>query len=334
MDHYPYTFEPILHRAGWGGTVLEKSYGKRRPRAKGHEPLAESLELSHERSGGHVIDGGPRKGTSLRDILRSDAEGVLGPAVAVRCGREFPLEIRLREAGSDGPLELRTALDAPMEAALPRTAPFAAWYVLQAAPQARLRRGILPGTTQEELQAAARNGTLLEHLNTLPARPGESVFLPPGTLYGLGPGMAVYEVALRGGEWQRLEVRRPGGTRGRGNATAFHRALASLDLRTMGVRRSDPVRLRPAPLRRDLLLRCEGFSIELLRLSKRLVEKADGLRFAALTCVSGAASIRYEGPGTGEIPLPAGRTVLIPARLPGYEIAPDRECAVLKVFME
>ncbi len=94
------------------------------------------------------------------------------------------------------------------------------------------------------------------------------------------------------------------------------------------------VRVNPLPRRRDLLVKCERFALELFQLRKRLEEDLQGQRFVALTCVAGRAVLEHAGAGGPEVPLPAGRTALLPARLGMYTLAPDPECTVIRATIE
>lgn len=69
-----------------------------------------------------------------------------------------------------------------------------AWHVLDCAADARLIAGVKPGTTQQALSDAIQNGKIMECVQVRPVQPGDTVFMPAGTIHALGPGMLVYEV--------------------------------------------------------------------------------------------------------------------------------------------
>ena len=74
---YPLRFEPILRRLIWGGrrlgTVLHKPIGDALD-------YAESWEISDYRDQVSVVQQGSLAGTTIRDLIRTRGEELLGPA--------------------------------------------------------------------------------------------------------------------------------------------------------------------------------------------------------------------------------------------------------------
>ena len=83
---YPLRFEPILRQLIWGGrrlgTVLHKAIGS-------ESDYAESWELSDYQDKVSVVSDGPLAGTTLRELVRSRGDELLGPAMGRR--EQFPL---------------------------------------------------------------------------------------------------------------------------------------------------------------------------------------------------------------------------------------------------
>ena len=69
-----------------------------------------------------------------------------------------------------------------------------AWHILDAKPNATLIAGLKPGISREMLAASICNGTIIEHVQHVKVKAGDTVFMPAGTLHALGPGLLVYEV--------------------------------------------------------------------------------------------------------------------------------------------
>lgn len=329
MDYYPYTFTPILRETSWGGAALRKNWGKKAPASA---KIGESLEIVQDGRDVSVVDQGPLKGKSLAELLRRDAAGILGEGVYFRSPGKFPLTIKLVDARTENGLEVFPPDRVVGEERGPERV--ATWVILSADPGGRIRRGVLPGSSPEEFRRAAETGRLAECLNSCAAKEGDVIFLAPGAIHSLGPGVIAYEVAQNSGLATRWEEADGSDARSKARKARIDEALEVIDFQTMGINRCTPVRLRPLPHGRELLMKCERFALELLHLKKRLVEEQDGQRFVVLTGVSGHARIRPVGGGKPEVELQPGRTALIPARLPGYEIVPDRECTLLKVFIE
>ena len=68
------------------------------------------------------------------------------------------------------------------------------WLVLDAEPDARLAIGFVREVSEDEIAAAAQNGTIEELLVWHPARAGDLFYLPAGTVHAIGPGLSLVEV--------------------------------------------------------------------------------------------------------------------------------------------
>jgi len=68
------------------------------------------------------------------------------------------------------------------------------WYILEADPAAACLLGLKPGTSRERLRQAIDGDTGSELLHEFRPRAGEAMFVPPGTVHVLGPGLVVFEV--------------------------------------------------------------------------------------------------------------------------------------------
>ncbi|WP_349513156.1 class I mannose-6-phosphate isomerase [Erythrobacter sp. NFXS35] len=68
------------------------------------------------------------------------------------------------------------------------------WLVLDAEPDARLAIGFERAVTPEEIEAAARDGTIERLLTWHPASAGDLFYLPAGTVHAIGPGLSLVEV--------------------------------------------------------------------------------------------------------------------------------------------
>lgn len=68
------------------------------------------------------------------------------------------------------------------------------WYVLDAAPDARLGIGMCQDLTAEELRAAAMDGSIESMMEWKPVQPGSFYFIPAGTVHAIGGGVALVEI--------------------------------------------------------------------------------------------------------------------------------------------
>jgi mannose-6-phosphate isomerase len=68
------------------------------------------------------------------------------------------------------------------------------WHILRAEPGAKLAMGLKSGLSPEQLRTACVDGTIMDHLRWLPAIPGETWFIPAGTIHAIGAGITLAEI--------------------------------------------------------------------------------------------------------------------------------------------
>jgi len=68
------------------------------------------------------------------------------------------------------------------------------WHVLAAEPGARIAAGFREPVTEPQLRAAALSGEIENLLQWFEARPGDTFFIPAGTVHAIGAGLALCEI--------------------------------------------------------------------------------------------------------------------------------------------
>ena len=68
------------------------------------------------------------------------------------------------------------------------------WHVLRAEPGASIALGLREPVSAERLREASLSGEIESLLHWRPVSPGESFFIPPGTIHAIGAGLALCEV--------------------------------------------------------------------------------------------------------------------------------------------
>lgn len=183
------------------------------------------------------------------------------------------------------------------------------WHVLRAEPGARVGIGLTEETSRERLREAALSGEIEQMMNWIPAREGDTFFLPAGTIHAVGGGLTLCEVQELSDVTYRLyDYGRP---------RELH-----LD-RGIEVSKAGPCEGR---VRRvgDLLAECEYFRTECRTI--RGAAEFEPFRANALCAV-----LAGSGWMAGE-PFRTGETWEIPAGLKPFRV--DSEDAVLLVTAE
>lgn len=68
------------------------------------------------------------------------------------------------------------------------------WRVLAAEPGAQIAAGFREPLTADQLREAAKSGAIEQMLRWYDAKPGDTFFIPAGTVHAIGPGLALCEI--------------------------------------------------------------------------------------------------------------------------------------------
>jgi mannose-6-phosphate isomerase len=68
------------------------------------------------------------------------------------------------------------------------------WHILRAEPDAKVAVGLREAVTSERLRDAALSGEIMELLNWMPARAGDTFSVPAGAVHAIGGGLALCEI--------------------------------------------------------------------------------------------------------------------------------------------
>jgi mannose-6-phosphate isomerase len=68
------------------------------------------------------------------------------------------------------------------------------WHVLRAEPGSTVALGLREKASAERVREAALNGEIVEMLEWVPAREGDTFFIPAGTIHAIGGGLVLCEV--------------------------------------------------------------------------------------------------------------------------------------------
>ena len=185
MDIYPLVMKPS-YRYGletpWGGHALRDKFRKEVP----DKITGESLEIStlpgHE---SRVANGG-LQGKTLQDVFLLWRDKLTG-----KRDERFPLLLKLLDAQKCLSVQVHPD-DEYAFSHEGKPGKSEAWYILDAAPGAKLVYGV--DTHGEDLNSIVSNAGLETCLHWVSAHPGDVYYIPSGTIHALGPGIQCYEI--------------------------------------------------------------------------------------------------------------------------------------------
>ena len=141
------------------------------------------------------VANGKLSGLTLAEVAQEFGEDLLGEVPFRRTGNRFPLLIKLLDSAQWLSLQVHPndeqarSLEGPNHFGKTE-----AWHIIDAARNAQLIAGMKPNTPSGPLAEAIRNETVADWVQYHTVHKGDSIFMPPGTLHALGPGLLLYEV--------------------------------------------------------------------------------------------------------------------------------------------
>ena len=346
---YPLKFVYVASRKPWGGSVLVNDLGKRFVECDkdGNETvlgagtlIGESWELADMGQEDSVVAEGWLAGNTISEVMETYLERVVGEKVYNYYGRQFPLLIKFLDIQNKLSVQVHPDDEIAAERydALGKSE---LWYVMDAAPDARIYCGFNKEMTAQEFYDRCNNGTVLDVLNVITPRKGDVIQIKPGTVHAADGGILVAEIqessilGFRLYDWGRESdpaTARP---------THLEEGIDVIDYNVF-----DNSLYRKGPLWGDeathehgpVVSLAEGpeFNVSKLILTDPLhiyTEKFES--FIVYVCVEGAASVQI--PATKEngeaymenYEFVKGETILIPAELPDFYLVPRDPSTVL-----
>ncbi len=317
---YPLRFQPILRRLIWGGrrlgTVLHKPIGD-------EEDYAESWELSDYHDSVSVVCEGSLAGTTLRQLVRTRGQELLGSAVVAH--DQFPLLVKFIDAHQNLSVQVHPN-DEKGRRLAGDNGKTETWVIIDAEPGSLIYAGLKPGVGEAELTEAIQTKTVENLLHRFEPKHGDSILIEAGTVHAIGAGVLLAEIqemsdaTFRIDDWGRL------GDDGKPRPLHISQSMESIDFSRGPV---DPIRPEVEPIdgggTRERLTRSPYFALERLRLKQATSVGRDD-RFTILMGLSGCADVVHRGE---RVRLDFGQTMLLPAAVGPCQVSPRGDATVL-----
>ena len=170
----------------WGGRRLVEEFG-----VQSDKITAEAWMLSAHKDGASTISSGDFDGKTLAEYIKLGGDEILG--TNCRNMRDFPILIKLIDARENLSVQVHPTDKYALanEGQLGKTE---MWYVLDTDATAFLYCGFKKKISRDEFAARIKDNSLLEVLNAIPAKRGDVIHIPAGTVHALGKGVLVAEI--------------------------------------------------------------------------------------------------------------------------------------------
>ena len=314
MDTTPLSLAPEYRDYVWGGSRLRPDI----------VPTAEAWIIF----AGNRIASGPYAGRVLSDLSSEFGVDLLGSKAVAQTGNRFPVLVKILDCAQWLSLQVHPndeqAQKLEGEGFFGKTE---AWHVLETEPNAELIAGIKPNITAEQLTAAiqSKSEKTLELVEKVKVVPGDTLFMHPGTVHALGPGMLIYEIqqtsdiTYRVYDWGRPET----------ETRKLHIEKA------VAVSNPNAVSLPVKPPQMEdgevtTLTQCQYFQLDEIRVGEKTVRmETRGESFHGLTVIEGQVQVSADAKREAFV-LNKFETLLIPACCGAYQIQPLQKSRVLK----
>jgi mannose-6-phosphate isomerase len=317
----PLILERRLDSRIWGGSTLGPWLGL----ADAPPNLAESWQVYDQ----NRVLGGPFEGRTLADLAAEYGAALVGTRSFERYGADFPLLAKFIDAADHLSVQVHPddAYAHTVEAATGFHGKTEAWYILHAAPGADLIHGLIRASNRDELAGALANGALLGLLRRVPARAGDTIFVPAGTIHAINAGITLFEIQQKSDLTYRVYDYDRRDAQGHPRELHVERALDVTTYAAAPPAAVEPTRLDGA---RTLLVRCPYFAMERLDLSAPLPAAVDLGSFEILTAIDGATRVAW---ADGERRLARGESIVLPASLGAYWLDPEPSATLLRCYV-
>ena len=199
------------------------------------------------------------------------------------------------------------------------------WYVVDAKPGATIAVGLKQPLRADDLRRAAASGEIEKHLNWLNVGVGDVVFIPPGTIHSVGPGLVFYEVQQNSDLTYRLYDFGRLGSDGKPRELHVDQAakVVKPEARPGPI---TPFRFPTGACRRELLTACSHFAVERLGWEHAFEYPNQRASAELLMFLQGHGSF-------GEEPYRPGDCYLLPAESSPPAVEPSTATEVVRSYV-
>ena len=213
-----YKLKPAIKDYLWGGTKL-KEWGKG---DESNSIISETWELSFHDDGLTLVDGLDKP---LKEVVTKEEIGTKASKFSF-----FPVLIKFINSAQN----LSVQVHPSDKYALKNENSFGKtemWYILEAEKDAGIYVGFKGEETKESVRAAIENNTIMDKLNFFKVKPGDSFFIPSGTVHAIGKGITLIEIQQNSNLTYRLYDYNRKGIDGKTRPLHIDKALEVLDFK-------------------------------------------------------------------------------------------------------
>ncbi|HET8809077.1 MAG TPA: type I phosphomannose isomerase catalytic subunit [Flavobacteriaceae bacterium] len=299
---YPLKFHPILKEKVWGGEKLNSLLCKKTT----SKTTGESWEISDVEGNFSVVKSGEFAGKTLRELIQTHKEKLVGKKVYEQFGNRFPLLIKFIDAKENLSVQLHPDdfLAKKRHDSFGKTE---MWYVVQADDGAEIIVGFNENTSKETYLKHLREKSLPKILNAEQTQKGDVFFIKPGLVHAIGGGVLLAEIQQTSDVTYRVYDWNRKGLDGKPRELHTDLAIDAIDFTT----KANPKIPYSLESNETCLVENNYFKTKLLSFSGKMeMNYQNKDSFVVYICVEGEAIVKTKG--TTNI-IKMGETLLLPA---------------------
>ncbi len=189
---YPLKFNPILKERVWGGYKIIEKY-KDQADLISNKPIGESWVLSGLIGDESIVSEGFLADNNINDLIETYLGEIVGDSIYEKYGNELPILFKILDINK--PLSLQVHPDDII--ALERHNSYGkseCWYVLDCEKDAIIYLGLKQDLSAQEFYDRCNDNSIIEYLNVIKPKPGDLIYIKPGTLHSAQGGLMIAEI--------------------------------------------------------------------------------------------------------------------------------------------
>ena len=204
------------------------------------------------------------------------------------------------------------------------------WYFLTADPNSAILLGLKPGVTKEQLLQVFKNSTSRDYLQHFQPQPEDAVFLPPGMVHALGPGLVLFEVEENSDITYRLDDFGRPGLDGKPRQLHLEKGLDVIRPELPPLRDLPRIEFKEKYGTRRFVLASRYFALEVLSVIHTATFQSSPEKVEVLSIMEGEGRLEN---GAGWLAYRPGETWLIPPGANLYRMVPAIDTKFLKFYV-
>lgn len=323
LEPVPSRIEPIFSPRIWGTRSLAPYFPDKTNLT---ETLGEAWLTARESR----LHNGPFAGLTLGDAWRRMPPEWRGTRLAATA--EFPVLVKFIFPEDKLSIQVHPndAYASKHEQAAGGRGKTEMWHIVSARPGAEILLGLKEAVTKQQLCASIEQHSIEDLLLHHRVVPGDTYFVPAGTIHAIGPGSVICEVQEYSDLTYRVYDFGRVNSAGRPRELHIEKALEVTSLRSTDNLKRSPLALHSPDANKHLLVACEFFATERWDCHKMTFIESEPEQFQLIIILEGAGKF-HDSEET--YVFRSGEAWFLPASLPTLLLQPDRPTSLLRVFV-